>query len=89
MKGDTKIEFFSSGFRDVLMSSGVRSVLESTANDIAARADSGLTEDSTGHEVKVWQGSYGGGRLIASVSTTDKASAISEAENKTLSKAGK
>ena len=89
MKGNTKIEFFSSGFRDVLMSSGVRSVLESTANDISARADSGLKEESTGHSVKVWQGEYGGGRLMASVSTTDKASAVSEAEYKTLSKAVK
>ena len=89
MKGITKIEFFSSGFRDVLQSPGVRNLLEATANDIAARADSGLTEESSGHSVKVWQGSYGGGRLIASVSTTDSASALSEAEYKTLSKAVK
>lgn len=87
MKGVTKIKFFSSGFRDILQSEGIANLLESTANDIAARADSGLTEESSGHSVKVWKGSYGGGRFIASVSTTDRASAISEAENKTLSKA--
>ena len=36
---------------------------------------------------RVWQGNYGGGRVIGSVSTTDYESQRAEAEDKALSKA--
>lgn len=85
----TKIEitFNSDGFKEILNSEGVRQLVEQVANAVKARADANITEDSEGFRVKVWQGSYGGGRWVGHVMTSDFASMKAESEDKALTKA--
>lgn len=87
MAGTAKIEFISEGFRQILMSEGVRSLVQQTADDIKSRADANIMEESEGFSANVWPGGYGGGRWVGSVTTTDRASIIAESEEKALSKA--
>lgn len=88
-----KITFNSAGFRAILLSDGVRDLLEKTSGEIAARANANLTDrKSEGFEAHVWEGAmmskYGhGGRWLASVSALDSRAAADEAEHKSLSKA--
>lgn len=86
---EIKIEFISDGFRQILESAGVKAAVESAANDIKNKADANITEESAGFSVNTWKGSYGGGRWVASVTTTDRASIVAESENKALTKAVK
>lgn len=86
---ETKIEFISAGFREILLSDGVKSLVESEATKIRDRANGNITEESEGYRVKVYQSGYGGGRWIGKVDTTDFASMAAESEYKALSKAVK
>lgn len=89
MASTMKIKFISEGFKQILNSSGVEALVRSEAEKIAAKAESNISGDSEGFSVKTWQGGYGGGRWIASVTTTDHASRVAEAEDKALTKAVK
>ena len=89
MSTRVEIEFISDGFRQILMSDGVRSAVDAAASDIQARANAGLHEDSVGFSKQVRIGDYGGGRWIGHVSTTDLATMVAEAEDKVLTRAVK
>lgn len=87
---EIKIEFYSEGFRQLLNSDGVRSLVQSTADDICARANANVGDIETdGYRVTTMQGGYGGGRWISHVQAADYAAAAAEAENKALTKAVK
>lgn len=87
MAKQTRIEFNTDGFREILMGDGVKDAVESVTTDIQERANGNLTEESEGFRASVWQGGFGGGRWIGTVSTTDLASKIAESEDKALSRA--
>lgn len=87
MAGQMEIEFISEGFKEILNSDGVRALVESEAEKIAAKANSSI--DGDGFVTKVWKGGYGGGRWVASVMTSDRESVIAESEDKVLTKAVK
>lgn len=87
---EMKIEFLSAGFKEILMSDGVRSILAQKGDEICARANANLTEsDSDGYKVTTMPGNYGGGRWVTYVQATDFLAALDEAENKSLTKAVK
>lgn len=89
MPTQTKIKFNSDGFKQILTGSGVQSVVQSATEKIQAKANANINGASEGFSAHVWQGNYGGGRWIGSVSTTDTESQRAEAEDKALSKAVK
>lgn len=82
-----RIEFISEGFKEILNSEGVRAAVLAEAEKIAAKANANMHEESAGFEAHAWQGNYGGGRWIASASTTDYASMKAESEDKALTRA--
>lgn len=83
-----KIEWNHEGFADIECCEAVRSLCMSAANGIKQRADSGINGESSGHKVSSHIGTaFGSRRIIVNVSTTDHASRVAEAENKSLSKA--
>ena len=86
----TTLQFISEGFKAILESEGTKEVVRSAAEEIKnkANANAGI-EDSEGFSCEVWQGNYGGGRWVASVSTTDKKTMKAESEDKALSRAVK
>lgn len=85
--GIKKIEFISQGFKDILLSEGVKLQVECIAKNIQAEANSGVTEDSDGFSANVIAGGYGGGRYVGFVTSIDEKAAQAESENKVLSKA--
>ena len=93
MSEEVRIEFNSEGFREILMSSGVQSIVADVTEQIAARANANLTDDnSSGYEGDVMESprmsSYGnGGRWVGFVRATDYKAMADEAENKSLSRA--
>ena len=87
MAKQIKLEFKSEGFRAILCGVGVQSAVSNAAEQISARASANIAGESEGFSAHVWQGNYGGGRVIGSVSTTDQESRRAEAEDKALSKA--
>ena len=87
IKGITKIEFNSQGFKDILFSPGTKELVQGVADKIQAEANAGIQEDSEGFSSDVVAGGYGGGRYVGFVTSTDKASAQAESEDKVLSKA--
>ena len=82
----THIQFISAGFKAILEGEGTKEVVRQAAEEIQqkANANSGLGD---GFSMEVWHGNYGGGRWIASVTTTDEASMKAESEDKALSRA--
>lgn len=82
---EVKIEFNSDGFREILLSPGVESAVRSAAESIRNKAESNLDGSSDGYSVSTWQGDYGGGRWIASVTGSDNAANKAESEYKALS----
>ena len=72
----TKIQFISKGFREILVGAGTKDVVTQVTNNIQSRANGSVGEDSEGYSANVWMGGYGGGRWIGSVTTTDRASQI-------------
>lgn len=88
-KKQITLQFISDGFRQILMGDGVKSVVESATNEIQERANANINGESEGFSARVWEGGYGGGRWVGSVSSTDAESQRAEAEDKALSKAVK
>lgn len=82
-----KIKFISKGFKEILCSGGVKSLVEEHTANIQGNANANNMRGGEGFGAKVWMGNYGGGRWVGSVMTTDKKSMIAEAEDKALSKA--
>lgn len=82
-----KIKFKSSGFRQILTGSGVQGAVSSAAAAIQSRANANAPAGSEGYSCRTWSGKYGGGRWVASVSTTDYASRVAESKDKVLSQA--
>ncbi len=89
MATQVKIEFNSAGFREILLSDGVRSAVESATNAIQARANASISGGSEGFSAQVRVGGYGGGRWIGHVTTTDYASMVAASEDQALVKAVK
>ena len=87
IKGITKIEFNSQGFKDILFSPGTKELVQSVANQIQAEANAGIQEDSEGFSSNVVAGGYGGGRYVGFVTSIDNKAAQAESEDKVLSKA--
>ena len=85
MAKQIKIEFFSEGFHDILFYDGVRALVDEAATGIQERANGNLQEQSEGYKKTVMVGGYGGGRWVGFVQTTDRASALAEAEYNALS----
>ena len=86
MSAEIQIEFFSEGFRQILMSEGTKNVVTSAAQKIQAEANSAVS-NSEGFSANTWVGNYGGGRYVASVTSIDRAAATAESERQVLSKA--
>lgn len=80
-----RIEFKSAGFKEILESGEVRGLVESTTEQIAARANANNTRGGEGFRSGVFLGGAAG-RWIGSVKTTDRESRIAEAEDKALSR---
>ena len=83
---DTRIEFISSGFREILLSDGCHELVQSVTDDIYTKANANNTRGGEGFEASTMVGGYGGGRWIGFVSTTDKESKIAEAEDLALTR---
>lgn len=78
-----RIEFNSDGFAALLKDSSMRELIDSYTNDIKARADAYLTEDSRGFNANTKMFD----RWVGLVGTTDLATIIAESEQKALTKA--
>ena len=87
IKGITKIEFNSQGFKDILFSPGTKELVQGVAGRIQAEANAGIQEDSEGFSSNVVAGGYGGGRYVGFVTSLDNKAAQAESEDKVLSKA--
>ena len=87
MGQQVKIKFISQGFKDILCSDGVKNMVTDTAANIQQKANANNSRGGEGFSAETWMGAYGGGRWVASVSSTDRASRIAEAEDKALSRA--
>ncbi len=83
-----RLEFNSDGFREILLSSGVESLVSSTAQGIQARANANanLSENSTGYYARTVQGSSAG-RWLGFVGATDHETLVAESEYQALTKA--
>lgn len=87
IKGITKIEFNSQGFKDILFSPGTKELVQGVADRIQAEANAGIQEDSEGFSSNVVAGGYGGGRYVGFVTSLDNKAAQAQSEDKVLSKA--
>lgn len=85
MAKQIKIEFFSEGFHDILVSEGVRALVDEAATGIQERANGNLQEQSEGYKKTVMVGGFGGGRWVGFVQPIDRAAALAEAEYNALS----
>lgn len=85
MSNQMKIEFISAGFREILLSDGVKALVDEATTEIQSKANANLLEDSEGYEKTVMYGNYGGGRWVGFVQCTDRASCVAEAEYNALS----
>ena len=86
MNAEISIEFNSAGFREILFSDGVKSLVTSAAEKIQSEANASVT-NSEGFSANTYEGGFGGGRWIASVTSIDKAAATAESERQVLSRA--
>lgn len=89
MANNIKIDFISKGFRQILLSDGVKELVQSEGEKVQEKANANINEDSNGFKTTVMYGKYGGGRWIAQVQATDYAAAVAAAEDKVLIKAVK
>ena len=88
MSTKTQIQFISDGFKAILESEGTKALVKSVGENIQSKANANAGLDGEdGFSCNVWQGNYGGGRWICSVTTTGKESQKAEAEDKALSRA--
>lgn len=79
---NVRIEFNSAGFREILLSEGTKDLVESTAQEIADRANA--NSGGEGFEASSIVGGYGGGRYIGFVTATTEEAMKAEAENGAL-----
>lgn len=89
MATQVNIEFISEGFKEILTSDGVKSLVTEVTNNIQAKANANIGGESEGFSAQVRMGGYGGGRWIGHVTTTDGASIRAESEDKALTRAVK
>ena len=82
----TKIEFVSAGFKGILNSPGVESLIRQHTDATCAAANANLHVESEGYLSNVFTGG-GQGRAVGVVYTSDHASMVAEAEEKALSRA--
>lgn len=88
MAKKVEIQFFSEGFEQILTSDGTMSAVKSAAESIRARANENNTHGGKGFYSGTRIGrAYGSQRALGFVYTSDKKSAIAEAEDKALSEA--
>lgn len=88
MAKQVEIEFFSEGFEQILTSAGTMSAVQSATEGIWARANANNNRGGTGFHSGTRIGrAYGSQRALGFVYTTDRKSAIAEAEDKALSEA--
>lgn len=80
----TKIEFLNDGYKALLESDEVRSIVEEHAQRIANEANANGGCD--GYKATVLKGHYGGGRYVGIVAATDKKSLTAESENQALTR---
>ncbi|MCF0174246.1 MAG: hypothetical protein HUJ95_02795 [Bacteroidales bacterium] len=76
----TRIKFNSEGFKQILLSDGTKGLVWSNTQAIQERAGEGFKGE-------IVKGSFGDGRWVGFVNSTDLASAQAESENKVLSRA--
>lgn len=84
MATSIRLEFISEGFKEILESDGVHDLVQETAEGICDKANGNNVRGGEGFTTSVIHGSYGGGRWVGFVKTTDKQSEIAEAEDKAL-----
>lgn len=90
MSTKTTLEFISAGFKAILESEGTKELVRSVGEEIQSKANANAGLDGEdGFSCNVWHGNYGGGRWVASVTTTGKDSQKAESEDKALSRAVK
>ncbi len=82
-----KIKFNSEGFKEILCSGGVQSLVSEKGSEIAATASANNTRGGAGFRCETFMGGYGGGRWIATVKPNDMNAKIAESEDKALSRA--
>ncbi len=87
MASQVRIKFNSDGFKAILCGDGVHGLVSDAAQRIQAEANGNNTRGGDGFSCNTYMGGFGGGRWIASVTTTDRESKIAEAEDKALSRA--
>ena len=86
MAKQVEIEFFSSGFEQILTSDGTMSAVQSAASEIRTRANANNTRGGSGFYSGTRVGkAYGSQRALGFVYSSDKKSATAEAEDKALS----
>lgn len=86
MAKQVEIEFFSSGFEQILTSAGTMSAVQSAASEIRTRANANNTRGGSGFYSGTRVGkAYGSQRALGFVYSSDKKSATAEAEDKALS----
>ena len=88
---EIKLEFISEGFKQILNSDGMRSLVESTADDICAKANANVGGfETAGYKVTTMHATkWKDGRWISHVQAADYAAAEAEAEYKALTRAVK
>lgn len=84
---DTRIVFNSDGFRQILLSDGIKSLVEQTTNEIKDKANANNSRGGEGFDSNVQVGGFGGGRWIGFVKSTDSQSAAAESEDQALTRA--
>ena len=85
MAKQTRIQFISAGFKEILCGGGVKEAVTEAAEAMQGKANENNMRGGNGYEVKM--GRYGGGRWVAYVSASDDESNAAESEDKALSKA--
>ena len=84
---DTRIEFNSAGFREILLSDGCHELVQSITDEISTKANANNTRGGEGFASSVQVGGYGGGRWIGFVSTADQYASAAESEDTILTRA--
>jgi hypothetical protein len=87
MAKETRIVFNSAGFRDILLSDGVRDVVTNTAEEIKEKANANNTRGGNGFTANIQVGGYGGGRWVGFVTASDNKASLAESEDQALTRA--
>ena len=87
MAKETRIVFNSEGFREILLSEGVKSIVEDTAEQIKEKANANNTRGGNGFTANVQVGGFGGGRWVGFVTASDSKASLAESEDQALTRA--